>query len=337
MQTFAVLVKCLDYWWAKDSIAGNSPMKRILTILTLSVGAALAAAAASAGCGGQLAGGPDPYCRTYSGPVQMHGSVTPSQVPHGYTTKDLNTGAYRDVQAWPATECGRPYQGRRVLNPGAPCPGTSTTGHHKTYSHRSGTTYRHTTPAPRYHAPKPVVRHTPKPVYHAPKSVVHAAPRTHYKPAPVQTYRPAPTYHRPAAPAPRYHAPKPVVHKPHAYVPHSKPLVVHGHCPGKTIKRIKSTRDGRPRYKVCYADLAPLDTYSVSKLYERIETAARRACRGHSVWAARRGDRECRKEAVFNAVQDVNSPKLYDFYLSKTSRHKGRHVPHVIVGDPIYH
>lgn len=122
---------------------------------------------------------------------------------------------------------------------------------------------------------------------------------------PVTTVRPAP---RPLpAPAPR-------------------PAPVPATC-DFAYKKISDTRDGRPRYNVCYSDLKPITGATADSLYSRIRTAARRACRSHgfSIYGA---SRSCERDAIYDAIVDVNLPALDRYYASKT----GKRVPRVTVG-----
>ncbi|MEL7231165.1 MAG: UrcA family protein [Pseudomonadota bacterium] len=133
------------------------------------------------------------------------------------------------------------------------------------------------------------------------------------------THAPQPRYARPPArtvyyaPAPQRIAPTPR---------RCEPILL----------RLKDTRDGRRQFEVCYADLTPLGFSGADALYDRIQTAAKRACRGHSSFSLIRTDRRCRRDAVRQAVIDVNTRDLDVVYADRT----GRSIPRVRVGRPIY-
>lgn len=93
------------------------------------------------------------------------------------------------------------------------------------------------------------------------------------------------------------------------------------------ISRLGDDEQGRTRYDVCYADLQPVYGGRVEKLYDRLETAAKRACSYSSSIAqvARRSD--CRKQAVEMAVYETGLQSLVNYHLAKTG---GR--PRVVVG-----
>jgi len=190
---------------------------------------------------------------------------------------------------------------------------------------QSGTTvYRGTA---RTHVP-----HQPAPrQYTAPRTTTSTTTRTYtysQQPAPVTrtysyTQQPAPqayTYRH--QPAPQYH--RPVMQQ--RLVP-----LVHYEC-ADDIYRLNDTRDGRRQYEVCYTDLRPLDYRSAVRLYDRINRAARKACRGQTTGSLISRDRSCRRDALEQAVFDVDSPSLDAVYSDKT----GRAIPRVRVGRPIY-
>lgn len=100
----------------------------------------------------------------------------------------------------------------------------------------------------------------------------------------------------------------------------------------ETVARLRDTRDGRRQYEVCYSDLRPLDDRSAEILFDRVSSAARKACRAQITGSLIRGDRRCRRDAIEQAVFDVNSPALDAVYSDET----GRAIPRVRVGRPIY-
>lgn len=120
------------------------------------------------------------------------------------------------------------------------------------------------------------------------------------RPAPRQTYR----YTPPARPAPR-------------------PLPT---C-DTAYTRLPDTRDGRRQIEVCYADLTPVTVATADSVYARIKSAARKACRGarFSLYGT---SRSCERDAVYDAVVDVNLPALDSLYAKKS----GKRIPRVTVG-----
>lgn len=187
--------------------------------------------------------------------------------------------------------------------------GTPTTVHtprsQDTYTttHQAQTRYVTRSATPTAHPP---VTRTYRPT-HAPTTRTYSTYTTRstytHKPAPTVTYTPAPQR---VAPTPRS-------------------------C-GKTLQRLRDTRDGRRQIEVCYSDLDPLSLSGADALYNRLQTAARRACRGGSSLSLISNDRRCRRDAVRQAVLDVDSPELDVVYAERT----GRTIPRVRVGRPIY-
>ncbi|MGB3624957.1 MAG: UrcA family protein [Henriciella sp.] len=99
-----------------------------------------------------------------------------------------------------------------------------------------------------------------------------------------------------------------------------------GVCDRK-IQRLGEDYQGRTRYEVCYADLQPVYGRRVEKLYDRLETAARRACGKGSSITRISTTRDCREQAVEMAVYDTGLQSLVNYHVAKTG---GR--PRVVVG-----
>ncbi|WP_300375522.1 hypothetical protein [Henriciella sp.] len=96
----------------------------------------------------------------------------------------------------------------------------------------------------------------------------------------------------------------------------------------RRIRRLGDDRAGRTRYEVCYSDLQPVYGGRVELLYDRIATAARRACRGQAGYGAYARRNDCEDQAVEAAVYDTGLQSLVSFHAAKT----GRRQPNVIVG-----
>lgn len=99
-----------------------------------------------------------------------------------------------------------------------------------------------------------------------------------------------------------------------------------GVCDRK-IRRLDEDYEGRARYEVCYADLQPVYGGRVEKLYDRLETAAKRACGSGSSISRISTTRDCRKQAVEMAVYDTGLQSLVNYHVAQTG---GR--PRVVVG-----
>ncbi|MEQ9315945.1 MAG: UrcA family protein [Henriciella sp.] len=99
-----------------------------------------------------------------------------------------------------------------------------------------------------------------------------------------------------------------------------------GVCDRK-IRRLNEDYDGRTRYEVCFADLQPVYGGRVEKLYDRLETAAKRACGSGSSLSRISTARGCRKQAVEMAVYDTGLQSLVNYHVAQTG---GR--PRVVVG-----
>lgn len=222
-----------------------------------------------------------------------------------------------------------------------------------TYSQPGESDYRNQSELDRLNsipAPKPTVRQVytqPRTTYHAPKPTYHAPKPTYHPPKPTY-HAPKPTYH---APAPTYHPPKPqppISHcgqQPSGHyghgaptcsvaVPHHPEWVPVKHCE-KEIRRIKSTKDGRRRYEVCFSDLMHLPEHKRNyELLERMETAAKRVCRNSTSSFGTRYYRSCREESLEESVlHAAHVPGLVEAYYYKTGKKK----PQVKVGKPIYY
>lgn len=185
------------------------------------------------------------------------------------------------------------------------------------------TVYRGTT---RTHVPhQPATR-----TYTQPRTTTSTTTRTYsYTHAPAPVTR---TYTHTPPPAPRTYRHQPTtVYRSHSPAP--KPIRPILWLCDDQVTRLGDTRDGRRQYEVCYADLRPLNYRAAEELYSRVSTAARRACRGgHVTGSLISRDRSCRREAIKQAVFDVDSPALDAVYSDKT----GRQIPRVRVGRPIY-
>ena len=98
----------------------------------------------------------------------------------------------------------------------------------------------------------------------------------------------------------------------------------------QTYTRLADSQAGEERVEVCYRDLTPLNTASTHALFERLEIAAKRACRRNSFSVLDRigRNRTCERDAVYNAVLDINSPQLDSYYAQRT----GKTLPRIAVG-----
>lgn len=273
-------------------------MKRILVLAGLTALFALPTMAQSYQCvRGELLGGPEGYsCET-----NARGEITSVQ-PALTATRTITTTR-------PATT--RPTTTTRTVTRSAPM---TTVRRHTHTTSRPVTTHR---PMPT-HSHGPITHthmHTHSDGTRHSHVHSHGQTSTHVT---TTTHRPTQTVHRPVTtvrPAPmpiRTTAPRP------APIP--------ADCDA-AYTRLPDTRDGRRQFEVCYADLRPITGATADALYARINTAARRACRGHGL-SFYNTSRSCQRAAVLDAVLDVNLPALDSYYASKT----GKRVPRVTVG-----
>ncbi|WP_084397401.1 UrcA family protein [Henriciella aquimarina] len=101
--------------------------------------------------------------------------------------------------------------------------------------------------------------------------------------------------------------------------------VERGICDRK-IQRRASSSQRRTRYDVCFADLQPVTGKRVERLYDRVETAARRACGPSAGYGASTRRGACMEQAVDNAVYGSGVQALVDYHLTQTD-----HSPQVIL------
>lgn len=164
------------------------------------------------------------------------------------------------------------------------------------------------------HAPRTqTYTHSHAPTTYTQSTYTTRSTYSHARTRPHTTYRHAPT-------APVY------------YTPHQPAVAPAYRRCDPTLQRLRNTRDGARRFEVCFADLTPLGFSGAEALYNRIQTAARRACRNTSSFSLISNSRSCRRDAIKQAVIDVNSPSLDTVYAERT----GRSIPRVRVGRPIY-
>lgn len=295
-------------------------MKRLLLLAAASITLSAPAFAQAYQCvGGELLGGPANYgCET-----NAQGQIT---------------------SVGPRTSAPKTTTVRRA----APAPVTTTRRAAPMVTHSPAPRVTHRTQAPIQYARPSTTRtvtstHAPTRTYSqshshgAGQPLTHTHSHTHYNTAPVTTHRPVtrtysapvnPTYaapvHRPA-PVRTYSQPTTTYSRP-IYTPPPRVAAVMRPTCDQAYTRLNDTRDGRKRYEVCYADLTPVTIATADNIYDRISSAARKACRGGTSLFG--NDRSCRRDAIYRAVVDVNLPALDSYYANKT----GRHVPRVTVG-----
>lgn len=273
-------------------------MKRILVLAGFTAILALPAFAQSYQCvGGELLGGPEGYsCETNaSGEIT---SVQPAAAP----TRTVATTR-------PVTP--RPITTTRTVTRSAP---TTTTVRRNTHTTSRPTTTHRSAP-PHSHGP---VTHTHMHTHSDGTRHSHAHSHGQTSTHVTTTHRPTTTVHRPVTTV----RPTPMPVRPLA----PRPAPIPADCDAAYTK-LPDTRDGRRQFEVCYADLKPITSATADSLYARINTAARRACRGHGL-SIYNASRSCQREAVLDAVLDVNLPALDSYYARKT----GKRVPRVTVG-----
>lgn len=99
-----------------------------------------------------------------------------------------------------------------------------------------------------------------------------------------------------------------------------------GICTRK-IQRRETLSPRSTRYDVCYADLQPVHGRQVTRLYDRIETAARRACGTRAGYGAGRDREACEAVAIDTAVYRTGLQVLVDHHVGETGSR-----PRIIVG-----
>ncbi|MEM1086644.1 MAG: UrcA family protein [Pseudomonadota bacterium] len=232
--------------------------------------------------------------------------------PEGFACETDTAGNIINVQPRALVE-------RAPTQPVAPAPQRQT---HTTTIYRSGTPTTVHTPTTRSTTPR--VHRSAAPTY---RETHGATTRTYSTYSTRTTVTHTPTY---------AHTPRPSYTVTPSRTVRSAPLPVrYGPDPRRcapTLQRLKNTRDGRRQFEVCYSDLLPLGFSGAEALYNRIETAAQRACRGQSSFSLISNDRRCRRDAVRRAVIDVDDRELDVIFAEQT----GRSIPRVRVGDPVF-
>jgi UrcA family protein len=79
--------------------------------------------------------------------------------------------------------------------------------------------------------------------------------------------------------------------------------------------------DDPPKRVVKFADLDLTRREGAAVLYSRINAAAREVCQSPDVWALKLlvQTYECRHQAIAQAIADVDSPTLTEYYDTKTN------------------
>lgn len=286
-------------------------MKRLLLLAAASITLSAPAFAQAYQCvGGELLGGPANYgCET-----NAQGKIT---------------------SVGPRTSA--PTRATTTVRRAMPAPVTTTRRAAPMVTHSPAPRVTHRTQAPIQYA-RPSTTTTTRTVTstHAPtrtysqshshgagQPLTHTHSHTHYNHAPVTTHRPVTrTY---SAPVRTYSQPTTTYSRP-IYTPPPRVAAVRRATCDEAYTRLNDASDGRKRYEVCYADLTPVTVATADDIYDRISSAARKACRGGTSLFG--NDRSCRRDAIYRAVVDVNLPALDSYYANKS----GRYVPRVTVG-----
>ncbi len=85
------------------------------------------------------------------------------------------------------------------------------------------------------------------------------------------------------------------------------------------VRRDLNILEERNQFEVCYNDLAPITTETATRLYARLERAARRAC--PQFGSVRYAEvLRCRNDAVEASVYDIGSAELLSVHWAETGR-----------------
>ena len=300
----------------------------LLAIAALAMCAAPASAKKAFQCvDGVLYGGPEGFvCST-----DAEGKIVDIRRPQGYgysahgdvTTHSYTGGAYEtytrsqtELQGGPDASADVVYRRRSM--------------HREQVKPRVTRTYTYSAPVNRAYPSEPEAHGVR--VYRGGYAGSSRPCSHHYKRHDVTTYTGCPYAQREV----RYEHSRELhggYHEERAYQPRprreSVPVVgvQRGYCQ-QAIRRLGEDRDGRKRYEVCFSDLQPVHGTRVEQLYDRIETAARRACRGQAGYGAWSRRDDCEDQAVEEAVYDTGLLPLATYHANVT----GQRIPNVKVG-----